>query len=118
MKKLTKKIMYQLLTTGEITEGARGCFDEDEQSLVVDILNTRVGHQAVALIYEIIEDREELRPCPFCGNKEAPRYIQELDVDKGWFVICDAASDAKGCGAKSGWGVTPAMALGKWNKRI
>ena len=125
MKKLTKKLMCKMLSTGGIPPKAWDCFYEDERAQIEDILCTRASYEAKILIEGVIKSREELKSCPFCGHKDAAVYkerdkkeLMEEDDTLGWFVICDASIEGlAGCGSSSGWGVTPAVAREKWNSR-
>lgn len=66
---------------------------------------------------------DKLKPCPYCGNAERPRYIETWEVNGddadvgGWFIICCAKAGAPGCGASSGWGSTEAEVTEAWNRR-
>ena len=75
----------------------------------------------------------ELKPCPFCGNKIAPKVatIAELkgdpmcefdayEYDKHHYaVVCDVNNDeVSGCGASTGYySESPESAIKLWNRR-
>lgn len=60
----------------------------------------------------------ELKPCPFCGEKDAVRMMMREGKD-GWrnrfFVLCEY--DNGGCGAESGWYHYREEAAEAWNRR-
>ena len=62
--------------------------------------------------------KKEIKPCPFCGNKEAPRIITRHGKD-GWrdrfYVVC--AWEDGGCGSASGWYYKKEEAASCWNRR-
>lgn len=53
----------------------------------------------------------ELKPCPFCGNKSI--WLEDIDVRgmDSYYAVCVE------CGAKSGYEDTPEKATEKWNAR-
>ena len=51
-------------------------------------------------------ERDELRPCPFCGGE--PGMMQQTKVN--WAVMCHV------CGAEGGWS-NPSDAIALWNRR-
>ena len=59
-----------------------------------------------------------LRPCPFCGDNEAPLVVVRRGKD-GWrdrfLVLCDY--EHGGCGGSSGWYHYEPEAVGAWNRR-
>lgn len=61
----------------------------------------------------------ELKPCPFCGEKESVRLMKRYGKD-GWqdryYVLCEY--DNGGCGAESGWCYSEAEAIFAWNTRV
>lgn len=61
---------------------------------------------------------EELKPCPFCGDDEAPLVVVRRGKD-GWrdrfLVLCDY--EHGGCGGSSGWYHYEPEAVGAWNRR-
>ena len=61
---------------------------------------------------------EQLKPCPFCGEKEPVRLMVRLGKD-GWrdrfYILCEY--DSGGCGSQSGWYHTPNAAIDSWNIR-
>lgn len=60
----------------------------------------------------------ELKPCPFCGDDEAPRMMIRKGKD-GWrdryYVLCEY--NEGGCGAESGWYHYESEAAEAWNRR-
>lgn len=61
----------------------------------------------------------ELKPCPFCGERESVRQIVRRGKD-GWrdrySVLCDYEDG--GCGAESGWYHYEIEAIEAWNSRV
>lgn len=63
----------------------------------------------------------ELKPCPFCGNKnvyicvDSAEYSLGLTDRANFGVICSKTS--YGCGASSGWYDTEDRAIEAWNRR-
>ncbi len=63
----------------------------------------------------------ELRPCPFCGNKNVSVVTDNLEYSLGFVdfadfqVICSTTS--KGCGATSGKYSDKDEAIEAWNRR-
>ena len=59
-----------------------------------------------------------LKPCPFCGDNEAPLVVVRRGKD-GWrdrfLVLCDC--EHGGCGGSSGWYHYEPEAVGAWNRR-
>ena len=59
-----------------------------------------------------------LKPCPFCGDNEAPLVVVRRGKD-GWrdrfLVLCDY--EHGGCGGSSGWYHYEPEAVGAWNRR-
>lgn len=53
----------------------------------------------------------ELKPCPFCGNKYL--WLEDIGIrgTARYYVICTT------CGAKSNFEKTPEEAMKKWNER-
>lgn len=64
-----------------------------------------------------------LLPCPFCGNAERPRIIDDFQLygddgaRDGYFAVCCSESGAPGCGSTSGWYSTKAQVIAAWNRR-
>lgn len=56
-----------------------------------------------------LEDKEELKPCPFCGHTDI-RMRQNKTKDV-WYVFCN------GCGCHTGGSVLKDMAIAAWNRR-
>lgn len=66
--------------------------------------------------------RDELEPCPFCGQTEYIKVIRDSYVGSGYYAVCCSAERAfneptKGCGATSGYYPTKEEAMNKWNRR-
>lgn len=60
---------------------------------------------------------DELKPCPFCGQKKYLCVIAEgYKDDRQYQVVCDASGDG-GCGASCGWQDTMKDANEAWNRR-
>ena len=60
---------------------------------------------------------EELKPCPFCGNKE-PILMRRAGTNgwRAWFyVLCDWNDG--GCGASGQWNHDKEEAVDAWNTR-
>ena len=59
-----------------------------------------------------------MRPCPFCGSKDAPKIAKRYGAN-GWrdryAILCDYEDG--GCGSESGWYHELAEAVGCWNMR-
>ncbi len=55
-------------------------------------------------------NENELKPCPFCGNKN-PMIMDERRVGMGFQVVC------RGCAAKVGGEKTERGAVKSWNRR-
>lgn len=80
---------------------------------------------------------DELKPCPFCGNKTAVRLVDQNEVSyipKGdsryvnnpyFQVVCCLNDDSRfksdewesGCGSSSGFWATKVEAIAAWNRR-
>lgn len=66
---------------------------------------------------------DNLKPCPFCGNKNTAVVVDNAeyalglvnDEDVCFKVICSTTSC--GCGASSAWCDTRQEAVDRWNKR-
>ena len=60
----------------------------------------------------------ELKPCPFCGNKDVTLMVRR--GKDGWrdrfFVLC--AYDDGGCGASGQWCHYSDEAIDAWNRRV
>ena len=55
----------------------------------------------------------ELKPCPFCGNKNIKTFD---DITNGLYqVICSVV--ANGCGAATGYHQDKKQAIEAWNRR-
>lgn len=97
---------YGLDTLGEIF-GTANC---------PEIIEKNTVWEAKAKI-EAWEERERLKPCPFCGAKTSVEIEidDEDDYATNYAVNCDYSKG--GCGATSGYRQTKAEAIELWNKR-
>jgi hypothetical protein len=90
----------------------------------IDALTFALG---VDLENENMEEKIELLPCPFCGNKNV-RLTNEAEVEgievcddnyecatENYMVICGVSSC--GCGATSGYAQEKGIAIKLWNRR-
>lgn len=75
-------------------------------------------------------EKIELEHCPFCGNNDAPKVLDQNEVNlldeedfdyvthPYYAVVCSVnAKPNKGCGASSGYYQTPEEAIAAWNRR-
>ena len=61
---------------------------------------------------------DNLKPCPFCGEKLTTRLMQRVGKDgfrDRFYVLCEY--DSGGCGAQSGWYHSIPEAIDAWNHR-
>ena len=61
---------------------------------------------------------DDLKPCPFCGEKEPVRFMTRKGKDgfrDYFYVLCEY--DTGGCGASSGWHHYEDDAVDAWNNR-
>ena len=66
----------------------------------------------------------ELKPCPFCGNKnievvvDSATYslgLYDTDCEVSFSIMCSVSSC--GCGSSSGWHDSRESAINAWNRR-
>ena len=64
----------------------------------------------------------ELKPCPFCGNKNINVVdatfalgLYDTDCEVSFNVMCSVSSS--GCGASTGWWDSREGAIEAWNRR-
>lgn len=69
---------------------------------------------------EFKKPKIELKPCPFCGNKDVEIHDVWDTISgksyRGKTVLCNF--DKGGCGAECGTRITEAEAIEAWNRRV
>ena len=61
---------------------------------------------------------EDLKPCPFCGERLAPALmIRDASHGLNNMYQIECEIDTGGCGARSGWFFWRDEAVNKWNRR-
>ena len=64
-----------------------------------------------------MNDKEKLKPCPFCGKSVMEVSRESLLTGDDYFtVICNI--NKGGCGGASGYRRTPEKAVKSWNRRF
>lgn len=58
-----------------------------------------------------MQNKEGLKPCPFCGSDEAKLYVCLNEVRTEYVVMCEA------CGASSSYTHSKKVAMARWNNR-